>query len=212
MEVSQMATFQERLAYLKNKSGKTQVQIADELGITPQNLSYYFNGREPSYDLLIKIADLFDVSVDFVIGKSDFINFDCELQYKNLQINENEIQDAKFKIKTLKNLNENLSRTINDIIYIQDDRNSERALDALDYCFHMIQYVKETLRESFADMRDYIEVLKAIKESPISSSSLRGIQIPQKQVEACKEHLNEFLSLYVFSIFDFEKMKLKGDD
>lgn len=207
-----MTTFHERLNTLKNNSGKTQVQIADELGITPQTLSYYFNGREPGYDLLIKLSDLFNVSVDYLIGKSEFMNFDAELQYKNLQIDENGIQDPKYKIDYVKNINKNLSETIKDIIYIQDDRNGEEALNALDLCFTMIQYIKITLKESFSDMKEYINLLKLMKESNMALPDLLNLQIPQRQVEGCKEYLNKFITLYVCCIFDFEKMKLKGDD
>lgn len=69
MEV--MANFTERLRQLRDESGKTQSQIAKELGLTPQAFSYFVNGREPNYETLGKIADYFQVSVDYLLGRSD---------------------------------------------------------------------------------------------------------------------------------------------
>ena len=66
-----MVIFHERLKALKEVSGKTQVQIAEDIGIPPQNLSYYFNGREPNFELLIKLAQYFKVSTDYLLGLSD---------------------------------------------------------------------------------------------------------------------------------------------
>lgn len=66
-----MSQFQARLKELKEASGKTQARIAEDLGITPQAFSYYMNGREPDYDILVKIAQYFNVSVDYLVGTVD---------------------------------------------------------------------------------------------------------------------------------------------
>lgn len=66
-----MANFTERLRQLRDESGKTQSQIAKELGLTPQAFSYFVNGREPNYETLGKIADYFGVSTDYLLGRSD---------------------------------------------------------------------------------------------------------------------------------------------
>lgn len=69
MEV--VANFTERLRQLRDESGKTQSQIAKELGMTPQAFSYFVNGREPNYETLGKLADYFQVSTDYLLGKTD---------------------------------------------------------------------------------------------------------------------------------------------
>lgn len=78
MEV--MANFTERLRQLRDESGKTQSQIAKELGLTPQAFSYFVNGREPNYETLGKIADYFQVSVDYLLGRSDVKTADPNLE------------------------------------------------------------------------------------------------------------------------------------
>lgn len=71
-----MSLFQERLQLLKGESGETQAKIASDIGITPQALSYYMNGREPNYDVLIQIAKYFSVTVDYLLGTSNSRNPD----------------------------------------------------------------------------------------------------------------------------------------
>lgn len=65
-----MSSFSERLVSLIKQTGITQARFAADLGITPQAASYYVKGREPSFDLLVKIAEYFHVSTDYLIGVS----------------------------------------------------------------------------------------------------------------------------------------------
>nr|WP_116316240.1 helix-turn-helix transcriptional regulator [Bacillus subtilis] len=57
-----------RITSLRKQAGLTQEGLAKKLNITRSALSQYELGtREPNYDLLIKIADYFDVSIDFLL-------------------------------------------------------------------------------------------------------------------------------------------------
>ena len=57
-----------RLKELRKARGLTQKKIADELSIYQQLYQRYEVGeREPRIDMLIKLADYFDVSVDYLI-------------------------------------------------------------------------------------------------------------------------------------------------
>lgn len=66
-----MSEFSDRFRMLKDKSGATLKELSQKLDITVPNLSYYMKGREPSYDILIRIADYFNVSTDWLIGRTD---------------------------------------------------------------------------------------------------------------------------------------------
>ena len=62
--------FGERLRELR--SNRTQVEIAKYLGVTRGTIARYENGyREPDQYTLKKLADFFDVSVDYLIGHCD---------------------------------------------------------------------------------------------------------------------------------------------
>ncbi|MGF9726960.1 helix-turn-helix domain-containing protein [Bacillus safensis] len=64
--------FGKRITTLRKKAGLTQVELAKKLNVTRSALSQYELGtREPNYDLLLKIADFFEVTVDYLIGRSD---------------------------------------------------------------------------------------------------------------------------------------------
>ena len=59
-----------RLKKLRKANGLTQHQLANELGMIKQTYSNYENEkREPNIATLIELANYFDVSVDYLIGK-----------------------------------------------------------------------------------------------------------------------------------------------
>lgn len=66
-----MSEFSNRFRQLKEESNLTLKDLSEELGISVPNLSYYMKGREPSYDILISIANYFNVTTDWLIGRTD---------------------------------------------------------------------------------------------------------------------------------------------
>ena len=61
-----------RLKELRTKKGISQLRLATELNTTQNTISRYETGeREPGIDELIKIADYFNVSVDYLIGRTE---------------------------------------------------------------------------------------------------------------------------------------------
>lgn len=67
-----LGIFGERLKELRMEQGKTQAQVAEDLGISSvAYLHYEKNQREPSFDLLVNIAKYFDVSLDYLFGLDD---------------------------------------------------------------------------------------------------------------------------------------------
>lgn len=60
------------LRMLIDHTGKTQKVIACELGITQQRLNNYVNGlREPDSKMLELLADYFNVTIDYLVGRGD---------------------------------------------------------------------------------------------------------------------------------------------
>jgi transcriptional regulator with XRE-family HTH domain len=55
---------------LRNEIGKTQSQLADDLDISRSTIAMIESGeRKPGYDLLMKIADYFNISLDYLLGR-----------------------------------------------------------------------------------------------------------------------------------------------
>lgn len=58
-----------RLKTLRKQVGLTQQQLATQLGITKSVVSFYeLQERSPSPDVLVKLAKIFHVSVDYLLG------------------------------------------------------------------------------------------------------------------------------------------------
>lgn len=69
-----MVDFGIRLAKLRMAKGLSQAQLAERLGITKSMISAYENSiRMPSYPVLLKIAGMFSVSIDYLLGNESEI-------------------------------------------------------------------------------------------------------------------------------------------
>ncbi len=61
-----------RLKYLRNKSRISQLKLALDLGVNQNTISRYESGeREADYKMLISLADYFDVSIDYLLERTD---------------------------------------------------------------------------------------------------------------------------------------------
>lgn len=64
--------FSERLASLRKARNLTQKQVYEAVGMSPIGYQRYEYGeRLPSYRHLLAIADFFDVSLDYLTGRTD---------------------------------------------------------------------------------------------------------------------------------------------
>lgn len=61
-----------QLKALRKEKGYTQAELAKKLHLTPKAISFYENNqREPDIETLYKIADIFDVSIDYLNGRKN---------------------------------------------------------------------------------------------------------------------------------------------
>ena len=64
--------FNERLKMLRQETGKSQEQTARALGIALRNYQRLeTDGNTPNFKTLVQIADLYDVSMDYLAGRTD---------------------------------------------------------------------------------------------------------------------------------------------
>jgi transcriptional regulator with XRE-family HTH domain len=62
--------FKDRLKALREDNDLTQEELAKDLNIIRSTLANYESGfREPNFSLLIKIADYFNVSLDYLLDR-----------------------------------------------------------------------------------------------------------------------------------------------
>lgn len=64
-----MVNFGSTLKMLRKKAGMTQKQLADKLWLSKATVSYYEQSlRYPSPEILIKLANVFHVTTDYLLG------------------------------------------------------------------------------------------------------------------------------------------------
>ncbi|WP_186566304.1 helix-turn-helix domain-containing protein [Lawsonibacter celer] len=64
--------FTEKLFMLRQEKGISQKAVAEAIGITLRQYHRFERGdQKPGFDNLRKIADFFDVSADFLLGRTD---------------------------------------------------------------------------------------------------------------------------------------------
>ena len=72
-----MVDFGNTLKTLRLRDSLTQAQLAQKLQLTKSVISAYETGlRLPSYDVLIQIAKIFNVSTDYLLGLERKYEFD----------------------------------------------------------------------------------------------------------------------------------------
>ena len=72
-----MVNFGNTLKELRQRAGMTQKDLASKVGVTKSVISYYeLSERSPSPEMLMKLAAVFHVSTDFLLGfqKQDIID------------------------------------------------------------------------------------------------------------------------------------------
>ena len=100
-----------KLRFLRNEKGESLEKIAKYLNVTIQTISNYETGkRDMSPDTIVKLADYFGVTTDFLLGKSDIRTLDDKIKEEFLfnyhketeGLSEEEIKEAIEFYKRIK--------------------------------------------------------------------------------------------------------------
>lgn len=71
----------DRIGALLSEKNKKQKDLAEYLGVTANTISYYVTGtRMPNIDQIIKIAVFFNVSTDYLLGRTEVETIDTDLK------------------------------------------------------------------------------------------------------------------------------------
>ena len=111
-----MSIFAQRLKELRKDKRLTQKELGKSLFIDDTSISKYENEKAmPENELLQRIADYFEVSIDYLLGRSDekksilknkneenyntFIEIECDNE--NLKLNKEDIEELFKKLKNI---------------------------------------------------------------------------------------------------------------
>lgn len=95
-----------RIKLLREEFKMTQQELADKLNGAKSTVAMYEKeDRKPSLEVLVKLSEIFNCSIDYILGKSDIRNPE--------KVNENEI-DVAFAagIKGLNKENQEIAKSI----------------------------------------------------------------------------------------------------
>lgn len=100
-----------RIKLLREEKNLKQDELAKILSISPSAIGMYERDeREPNDELTLKIAEYFNVTTDYLLGKTDARNIDEIIKeykppyYKEAKgLSDQEIQDALIFYKEMKN-------------------------------------------------------------------------------------------------------------
>ena len=128
--------FSERIQKLRKEKRLTQEEISHKLGISRTTYSGYERGTsEPDFKTLISIADFFEVTLDYLIGRTD----DPHMWFKN----ENE-------------------KTIYDIMDLSTD---DEILDKFHMTYDGVVLTLSEKKEFIAIARGIFDVRRSLKEN-----------------------------------------------
>lgn len=109
-----LENFSYRLTVLLDENNMSQTQLAEKVGTTNCNICRYINGeRIPRIDVVSRIAAVFNVSLDYLLGISDNVDtenltknqdLDIALLMKNLYSLDNSTHLSKKQIEMIKKL------------------------------------------------------------------------------------------------------------
>lgn len=68
--------FGERLKLLREEKNYTQQDLADLLKVgRPTIAGYETKGKQPDYEKLVLLAEIFNVTIDYLVGRTNIRNF-----------------------------------------------------------------------------------------------------------------------------------------
>ena len=162
-----MATIQERIKELRTEKGYTQEELAKLLGLNSKsNIANYENGaNSPSDKVKMKMCEIFNCSMDYLMGKSNFKTQEEEFSHYEKTLFNSAVLDFAPEL-----LNMGLDK--DEVLKISDVLSSETKENILSYLLQLQKKISDKKRyqmlinlilEHAKNKLDY-DTLKAFKE------------------------------------------------
>ena len=161
-----MATIQERIKELRTEKGYTQEELAKLLGLNSKsNIANYENGaNSPSDKVKMKMCEIFNCSMDYLMGKSNFKTQEEFSHYEKTLFNSAVLDFAPELL--------NMGLNKDEVLKISDVLSSETKENILSYLLQLQKKISDKKRyqmlinlilEHAKNKLDY-DTLKAFKE------------------------------------------------
>lgn len=203
---------------LKNaidKSGMTREQIAEKAGCDTSSITKYYNGdRYPKTDIIIKLAEIFNCSTDYLLGVSDVFTSLVTDDDKAMRIscdytglNEETIEFFSFyhlKCKDKNFMQEFIEFIEFFILAVKDDYSFTIDISDLIKCTN-------TYKNTLVNIIEKVDFTNDILDSPIplELEDISLIKNIKKEINASKYTLSEYFKSV---IDDFIRSKVTNTD
>lgn len=162
----------ERIKYLREKNGFTQKDIATKLGVEPAAISKYeLDMREPNIEALIKLATIFNVSIDYLLGRTPdvFVNANDKKVFNLLETKEL-YYSSKENLKNFKEVyvnNNSVSIAGNEICAREGDFSQGYKESTSNISMIKIESLLNDIKNSKLPIPQILIKLKTLKDSII---------------------------------------------
>lgn len=159
-----MATIQERIKELRLEKGYTQEQLAKLLGLNSKsNIANYENGaNSPSDKIKSKMCELFNCSMDYLMGESEFKNINDTITNYTKEQYKRDVDNAIIRATALflkSDADEYYIKRIREILL--SDGNNEYKGNALADLYKIFPNKKSEFKKAIIAVLDYITELEA---------------------------------------------------
>ena len=175
-----MTIFNERLKQLRSEKGLVQKDMAKFLNITTSAYGYYEQGkRNPDPKTLMKLSNFFNVSVNYLLGKTDRINNKKDVKRVDKEILDL-LQGISKNIEELKKGQEELKEEVKELKTTQEKTNErldkiELRLDG--FSEGIGKLVSDEIGESISTIKTDVKFIK------------RKVQDTEEDVFVIQDHL-----------------------
>ncbi len=187
--------FGQRLKSLREEKKITQDELAIHIGVgRPTIAGYETKGKQPSFEILEKLADFFGVSIDYLLGRTN------DLNYKDMVFD----NDIALLIKHYKSLPDEMAKIMTSVVdkfYLLINR------DVKSHNKAALEIYEATLN-TILDLRRAIKDFKFERYDLNISDSLTGIiEIQAKYKNDMNLLIDKLVQLYLDSNEEFKKAK-----
>lgn len=170
--------FGKRLRELRLKKDLTQADLAKIIGLGESTISFYeSNKRQPDYEILTKLATFFNVSTDYLLGRTDIREVNTvegpRLREEFLRI----MKDQRGSLPS-----STIIKAINKML--PSEKNKPRVLPILGSIRAGLPILADEHIEDMLEIPDYIKADYILR---IQGDSMLGVGILDGDLAICKE-------------------------
>lgn len=176
--------FATKLSSLRREKQISQKTAADELGISQALLSHYEKGiRECNLDFLVKAANYYNVSTDYLLGKTETKNS------SNSELEEIELEsDSQIKDVTI----------LRSILYLKNESEKDININNFFVDFFTLS-IKKYLSIVNDNNYDILPIIDSVQNS-MKSASLSTINSLPAHIETLNSHSYKIIADRINSI------------